>query len=325
MGLLGKTLKGRSTITVDQGPPRNTRIREVIVQPEQIEKEKENRVIKLANFQKQMMSEEKINKINKKKLIKNWRNIMRIAKTEKLKSDLEIYAQSNQRELDSKEAFLQMLDKNLEEVEEQYNLALRNHLIQIEKLVDIRDSRTQSLSSEFARSSRILYDEFNIEAKEIMKNYQRQLKELSDMMDCVKEEDKQKENIIQEAFKTKQEQTRQKAKEEIEVMQNEMRSKQGNLSNSLETLYQRYMNDTRDNFTKFNSLLTENAGATKEINEAMKNIARKKESIKFMSLKIKQMELEFQQRNKALENEKKAISDNFLDLKNKMARFRNGN
>lgn len=84
MGLLGKTLKGRSTIQADSGPPRNLRIREVIVAPENIEKEKENRVIKLDNFKSQMASEEKIYNINRKKLLTNWRNIMRIAKTGKL-------------------------------------------------------------------------------------------------------------------------------------------------------------------------------------------------------------------------------------------------
>ena len=85
MGLLGKTLKGRSTVAADTGPPRNTRIREVIVPPENVEAEKQNRVLKLDNFKKQMLSEEKINNINRKKLLTNWRNIMRIAKTGKFK------------------------------------------------------------------------------------------------------------------------------------------------------------------------------------------------------------------------------------------------
>lgn len=81
MGLLGKTLKGRSTVAADTGPPKNARIREIIVAPENVEAEKENRVLKLSNFKKQMLSEEKINNINRKKLLTNWRNIMRIAKT----------------------------------------------------------------------------------------------------------------------------------------------------------------------------------------------------------------------------------------------------
>lgn len=65
-----------------------------------------------------MQDEVKIEAINRRKLLVNWRNIMRIAKTDKLKSELEVYAQSNKRELESMEAYLQMLDKNLEDAED---------------------------------------------------------------------------------------------------------------------------------------------------------------------------------------------------------------
>ena len=59
---------------------------------------------------------------------------MRIAKTEQLKNEIEIYSQNNQREMDSKEAFIQMLDKNLDEADDQFQIALRNHLMHIENL-----------------------------------------------------------------------------------------------------------------------------------------------------------------------------------------------
>ena len=217
-----------------------------------------------------------------------------------------------------------MLDKNLEEVDDQYNLALRNHLIQIDRLVEIRNSRTDALKSEFDRSSKTIYDEFHIEAKEIKKNHLRQLKELGDMMECVNNEEKEKLSIMREAFQTALEQSKQKAKEEIEVMQNDMRSKQGILSNYLETLYQRYMNDTKEHFSTFTDLLKESSEDTKIINDTMKTIARTKARIELMKLKITQMENEFEQRNNALENEKDAINRNQLELKAKMARFRNG-
>lgn len=53
-----------------------------------------------------MGDESNIESVNRRKLLVNWRNIMRIAKTDKLKSELEVYAQANQRELDSQEAYL---------------------------------------------------------------------------------------------------------------------------------------------------------------------------------------------------------------------------
>jgi len=82
MGLLGKTLKGRSTLAKDKGPPRNIRLREIEFRTkDQIEGERERRKEREILFKKQLESEQKIYNINKKKLLVNWRNIMRIAKT----------------------------------------------------------------------------------------------------------------------------------------------------------------------------------------------------------------------------------------------------
>lgn len=61
-----------------------------------------------------------ITQYNQKKLMTYWRKIMRMAKSDQLKNDIEIISQNNQRELDSKEAFIQMLDKNLDEADDQY-------------------------------------------------------------------------------------------------------------------------------------------------------------------------------------------------------------
>jgi len=38
-----------------------------------------------------------------------------------------------------------MLDKNLDEAEDQFQIALRNHLIHLEKLIALQDSRMKGL------------------------------------------------------------------------------------------------------------------------------------------------------------------------------------
>jgi hypothetical protein len=60
----------------------------------------------LAALRGRLKTEQKVVGFNKKKLLTYWRKIMRIAKTEQLKNEIEIYSQNNQRELDSKEAFI---------------------------------------------------------------------------------------------------------------------------------------------------------------------------------------------------------------------------
>lgn len=247
---------------------------------------------------------------------------MRMTKTDQLKTDLEIYAQNNHRELDSKEAFLQMLDKNLDEAEDQYNLALRNHLIQIDKLQEIRDARISALNNEFAKAAEILYDEFSREADELMRNHNRQTKEMNDMMETVQDEEADKTMQSREIFQTFREETKDKALEEMENLQNEMNSKQVNLSNYLETLYQKYMNDTKDKFENYTQLMGGNETQSKKIDEDMKKIARTKEKIHVTTIKILMMEKEFHTRTVCLNKEKSAIGTNFLDLKTKMGNFR---
>ena len=267
MGLLGKTLKGRSTKAGASGPARNIRERLIQRTPEEAEQEKENQKLKREHLKTNIYQEKKIYNINKKKLLTNWRKIMRITKTEQLRAELEIYAQNNHRELDSKEAFLQMLDKNLDEAEDQYNLALRNHLIQIDKLQEIRDARIAALNNEFVKAAEILYDEFSREADEIMQNHNRQTKELNDMMETVQDEEAEKTLQAKEQFQTFREETKDKATDDMETMQNEMSSKQVNLSNYLETLYQKYMNDTKDRFDKYTTLMNTNDEESKHIDD----------------------------------------------------------
>lgn len=47
--------------------------------------------------------------------------------------------------MDSKDAILQMLDRDLDEAEEQYQMALRNHLIHVDELIELQNSRLRGL------------------------------------------------------------------------------------------------------------------------------------------------------------------------------------
>lgn len=69
------------------------------------------------------------------KILTYWRKVLRLAKTEQLKKDIQIYQQNHDREIDAKEAMVQMYDRDLDEAEEQYQMALRNHLIHIDDLI----------------------------------------------------------------------------------------------------------------------------------------------------------------------------------------------
>ena len=62
-------------------------------------------------LRRRMEDETKISRINSLKIMNQWRKIMRLAKTEALKKDIEILSQNHERDVDRKDAILQMLDR----------------------------------------------------------------------------------------------------------------------------------------------------------------------------------------------------------------------
>lgn len=167
MGLLGKTLKGRTTRPGGIPPVKNIKVRQIAKTHDEFNQLKELAKTKRDILRARIKNEHKFVNFNKKKLLTYWRKIMRIAKTEELKNDIDLYSQNNQRELDSKEAFIQMIDKNLDEAEDQYQMALLNHLIHIENLMAVQEARIQGLHEEFKRDVKILEDEYSIEREEM--------------------------------------------------------------------------------------------------------------------------------------------------------------
>ena len=60
-----------------------------------------------------------------------------------------------------------MLDRDLDEAEEQYQMALRNHLIHVDELIELQNSRLRGLQEEFDRDGEIIKGEYDGEKREI--------------------------------------------------------------------------------------------------------------------------------------------------------------
>ena len=76
-----------------------------------------------ARLQKRSKQEYENSRVNTVKIQNQWRKIMRMAKIESLREDIVVIAQNHERDVDRNDAILQMLDRDLEEAEEQYQLS----------------------------------------------------------------------------------------------------------------------------------------------------------------------------------------------------------
>lgn len=125
---------------------------------------------------------------------------MRIAKIDELRRLIQMHSEYFERELDYKDAILQMLDKDIEEAEEHYSIALRNHFIHINQLISLQESRMRGLHEEFNKDVINLENEFKLESDQIIRNFKEERKEILNMRDVITEEYQMKINAVWEIY-----------------------------------------------------------------------------------------------------------------------------
>merc|ERR1711990_1155024 len=107
--------------------------------------------------------EQKNSRMNRLKIQNQWRKIMRLAKVESLQKDIEILSQNHERDVDRKDAIIQMLDRDLEEAEEQHQMALRSHLQNVDALVKLQVSRLHAMEQQAEKDLAAIENEFKHE------------------------------------------------------------------------------------------------------------------------------------------------------------------
>jgi len=118
MAVLGKHVKGKANRPDLQHV--QVRVRNIDKQVDDLEKEQKLLKLRKENLKNQMIDEQKMAHFNRMKILTHWRKLLRLAKTEQLKKEIQIYQQNHDREVDAKDAILQMLDRDLDEAEEQF-------------------------------------------------------------------------------------------------------------------------------------------------------------------------------------------------------------
>ena len=108
---------------------------------------------------------------------------MRMSKTESLRKDLEIMSQNHEREVDMKDAIIQMLDRDLDEAEEQYQTGHRSHTLNIDTLVDLFQQKVQQLEYEFEASLRSLSNDCENERSAVKTKHNADRSELCDILE----------------------------------------------------------------------------------------------------------------------------------------------
>ena len=325
MGLLGKTLKGRSSKPQKEtGGVRKRIIRPPLAVKTEEEKAQDQAFIKIKreNLKSSYADESKITAFNKKKILTEWRRIMRISKTDDLKKEIEIYSQNHEREVDAKDAVMQMFNRDLEEAEEQYQMALRNNRIHIDELIDIQTSRLQAVEEEFNRDLRIVIEEFEMEREDIMENHRLECKELRDIIAKVDKEEMKKDEEAKSNFETYREEVRNRSNEDLLDMTTRLQYRVLHVDNEFELHHTNYQQKAKKVSEDFQDQLNTNKNDKKEIDNNNKTLDQINDQIASKNYNMQKLKKETDARNAALERERANIHKHYTTLKKKMLQFR---
>ncbi|CEG48042.1 uncharacterized protein PHALS_05519 [Plasmopara halstedii] len=320
---LGKAVKGRSKDGKKDGSgyelsEEERRLQESIRRMEVNDNLKRLVVSKKASLQGLLATEERISRLNKLKIQDHWRKIMRLVKLETLRKEVEVRSQNHERDVDRKDALIQMLDRDLKEADEQLRMAIRAHLLNVDELIDLQDERLLGLEKEFKSDLCELENEFQTEKTKLIAQHTMERNELQRIMQAVEQQEKEREAEARQEYEQLREEIKNKNLEDINILRITLDSSIEELEQHFESAHLNYLQNTDQRTQDFKYLTAKDQDLSRDIEFKIRKIERLQQSLTIWRGKIAQNVHECSERNKALEVEKATISNHFRKLKAKM-------
>lgn len=290
------------------------------LQEEEMKKKKEDM---LTQFLKdKLQKEERATKFNLNKLNNQWRNIMREAKSKELKKDIEILSQTFERVVDRKDAVIKSLAKDLMEAEEQYAMALRSHLQNVDGLIDLQKSRLMKLKSEYEEELEIIKEEFDTERGIMVDQHNSEMNDIADILFAMEQNFQEKENEAKSEFQSMRDEIKNKNLEEKHALRVQLEAKLDNLWGQFKQALTAYNTSTEERKVAFEALKVKDERSAKEIESQMRKLQRISDQISLLKSKMASNAKECEERNKMLKEEREKMLAHFQELKAQMNKVR---
>lgn len=287
---------------------------------EEIRKKKEEM---LTQFLKDKLTKEEKNaKFNLNKLQNQWRVIMRESKAQELKKDIEILSQTFERIIDRKEAIIKSLVKDIEEAEEQYEMAFRSHLQNEDRLIDLHQSRLKTLSEEFKKEQETVKKEFDNERSQIIAQHKQEITNVQDIIFAMEQENQEQEYEMKQDFQSYRDEIKNKNLEEKHSLRIQLEGTVEDLWRQFQQALKNYNETTEERKNAFENLKQRDEKSAKEIETQMRKLQRIQDNITQLKMKLTSTAKEWEERNRIIKEQREVIAAEFHELKAEMNKYR---
>lgn len=323
---LGKTVKGKSKEKRERTAVR-AEVTEQQLQDDIRQMEEFERLAKLAEHSRARLKalqqqEEENTKMNRMRLVNLHRTLMRAQKVESLLLESEVMAQNHERDVERRDALVSMLVTDLQEMEEQYQMAQRTHATKRDELAKLHATHLARLEDEFARDLAAVEDEHEEERSGAAATHEKRRAELRGIVEAVEADDRRRTDESRQAHETEREEIRNKNLEDINMLRINLENKIEDLAKQFDTAHQQYVDHTDTANKNFKKLVKKDKTLNKQIDSQKHNIEKMQVRLSSWKKTIEQNELECRARNEALRAQKDAVQQHCHELKARMKRFR---
>eukprot|EP01137_Pigoraptor_chileana_P035014 Opistho-2@28421 len=313
----GKKKKSKEKLTDEE---RQLLSEQLVLRREEDRKRKEE--LTRQYLKEKLAAEEKNSKINNLKIQNHWRDIMRLAKAQDLKRDIEILIQTFEREVDRKDAIIKSLARDLEEAEEQYQMALHSHMQNVDQVVGLQETRLGDLETEFIDELETIKAEFNREREMIISQHREERQNLADIMYAMEYEFNEAEAEARHEFQSVRDEVKNKNLEEKHALRIQLEGTVEDLWRQFQNALNNYNANTEERKHAFETLKEKDMRSAKTIEQQMKRLQRIQESVAYIKQRMAGNATECEERNRGLKDEKDAIATHFQELKSRMNSYR---
>ena len=277
----------------------------------------------LLDFLKEkVIREEKYSKLNSLKLQDKWRMILREAKTENLRTEIEVVKQTFERAVDNKGAILQALSEELLEAEEQYMISHRSHLSELDKLYDLQTRRLTTLDREFDGDLEHLQREYETERNGMQDNHGRQQQYWHEVMYAMQLRQEERVEVKKKEYQSNMDEIKNKQMDSKHALKDQKNEDFQALVGVFNREKEDYRRMTEDQKNSYENLKRQDILNSEKINKQMKGIQRLHENINSVKTTMDGNSKEHKTESGAIRQNKEMVVTSLRELKGYLGKER---
>lgn len=213
--------------------------------------------------------------------------------------------------------------RDLEEAEDQFQMALRSHLSHIDSIIQLHDNRLYVLERSFQQEVKTMQNDFDrIEKGILVEKFNKEKADLKAIIDAIEQEEQQREADAKYTFEQLREEIRNRALEDINMLRISLDAQIEDLENHFETAHLNYLQQTAQRTHDFKELTQTDQALSKSIEGMKKKVDALQTSIQHWRAKSRQLSRETEERNRLLLQEKHTIQKHYQQLKLRIKTYR---